>query len=70
MLVLVLLSLLLWAMLLILLWQLFGTERVADFQENTKRRLLLRSYFPAIHSDRLEIAAVGFNGRIGPAKPG
>jgi hypothetical protein len=34
MLVIVLLSLLLWAILLILLWQLFDTESAADFQEN------------------------------------
>jgi hypothetical protein len=34
MLITVLLSLLLWAILLILLWRLFDTERVADFQEN------------------------------------
>jgi hypothetical protein len=34
MLVIVLLSLLLWAILLILLWRLFDTESVADFQEN------------------------------------
>ena len=34
MLVIVLLLLLLWAILLILLWRLFDTESVADFQEN------------------------------------
>ena len=40
-LVIVLLSLLLWAILWILLWRLFGTERVADFQQNIKRHALV-----------------------------
>jgi hypothetical protein len=34
MLVIVLLSLLLWAIMLILLWRLFDTQSVDDFQEN------------------------------------
>jgi len=58
----VLLSLLLWAILWILLWRLFGTEGVTDFQQNIKRRLVIRSYFSAIHSGCRGIAAAGFNG--------
>ena len=48
----VLLSLLLWAILWILLWRLFGTEGVADFQQNIKRRLVIRPCFSAIHNGR------------------
>jgi len=70
MLVIVLLSLLLWAIALILLWRLFDAERVGDFQESTKRRLMLRSWFPAIHSGRLGIAAAGFKGLHGAGKTG
>jgi hypothetical protein len=40
-LVIILLSLLLWAIVLILLWRLFDTESVADFRVNIKRRLML-----------------------------
>jgi len=40
-LVIVLLSLLLWAILWILHWRLFGTEGVADFQQNIKRHALV-----------------------------
>jgi hypothetical protein len=52
----VLLSLLLWAILWILLWRLFGTEGVADFQQNIKRRLVIRSCFSPIHNGRRGIA--------------
>src|SRR6516225_9259416 len=61
-LVVVLLSLLLWALLWILLWQLFSTPSGADFQENIRRRLKIRSCFPAIRSGCRGIAAAGFNG--------
>ena len=47
---------LLWAILWILLWRLFGTEGVADFQQNIKRRLVIRSCFLAIHNGRRGIA--------------
>ena len=40
-LVIVLLSFLLWAILGILFWRLFGTERVADFQQDIKRHALV-----------------------------
>jgi hypothetical protein len=58
----VLLSLLLWAILWILLWRLFATKGVTDFQQNIKRRLVIRSCFSAIHRGRRGIAAAGFNG--------
>ena len=61
-LVIVLLSLLLWAISWFLLWRLFGTESVAHFQQNTKRRLVIRSGFSTIHSGRRGISAAGFNG--------
>jgi hypothetical protein len=48
----VLLSLLLGAILWILLWRLFGTEGVADFQQNIKRRLVIRPCFSAIDNGR------------------
>jgi hypothetical protein len=40
-LVIVLLSLLIWAILMILIWRLFDTKSVADFLENIERRLML-----------------------------
>src|SRR6516225_8685114 len=58
----VLVSLLLWALLWILLWQLFSTPSGADFQEDIRRRLKIRSCFPAIRSGCSGIAAAGFNG--------
>ena len=58
----VLLSLLLWAILWILLWQLFSTKGITDFQQNIKRRLVIRSCFSAIHRGRRRIAAAAFNG--------
>jgi hypothetical protein len=58
----VLLSLFLWAILWILLWRLFGTEGVADFQQNIKHRLVIRSCFSATHNGRRGIAAAGFAG--------
>ena len=72
-LVVVVLSLLLWAILWILVWRLFGTEGFADFQQNIKLRLVIRPCFSAIHNGRRRIAAAGFNsldrtgntGRIG-----
>jgi len=77
-LVVVLVSLLLWALLWILLWQLFSTPSGADFQENMRCRLVIRSCFPAIHSGHRGIAAAGFNdlhrtgntGLIGPRRSG
>ena len=59
-LVIVLLSLLLWAILLILLWRLFVTEGLSDIQENIKCGFVTRSCISAIHSVR-GIAAAGFN---------
>ena len=57
----VLLSLLLWAILWILLWGLFGTEGVADSQQNIKHRLAICSCFSAIRNGRRGIAAAGLN---------
>ena len=69
-LVIVLLSLLLWAILLMPLWRLFDIERVADFRENIKRQLVIRSYLSAIHSGRRGISAAGFNGLHRTGKTG
>ena len=68
-LVVVLLSLLLWAMLMILLWRLFVTEGIADIQEDIKSGLVTRSCVSAIHSVRV-IAAAGFNGLHRTGKAG
>jgi len=61
-LVIILLSLLLWAILLIPLWQLFDIESVAEFRENIKGQLVIRSRFSGVHSSRRGISAAGFNG--------
>jgi len=68
-LVIVLLSLLLWAILLILLWRLFVTEGIADIQEDIKSGFVTRSCVSATHSVR-GIAADGFNGLHRTGKAG
>src|SRR5437879_3776096 len=61
-------SLLLWAVVWLLLWRLFGTGRAVDFQQNLRRRFVIRSCFSAIAgvAGQQPLASMGHTGRVTP----